>query len=128
MPDETEERKLPIVDERQLELFKEWVAVQKDEIGLKAKEFALLLLRSWLPGIFRVQQLRALDFIGSGNRYQSTTRNIPDCDGRDVRPFLRIERGIHSECCSGPLTKGVPSAPGDSGLLPATPRNPVAGR
>jgi hypothetical protein len=41
MPDDTEERKLPIVDDRQLELFKEWVAVQKDEIGLKAKELAL---------------------------------------------------------------------------------------
>jgi hypothetical protein len=41
MPDETEERKLPIADERQLEMFKEWAAVQKDEIGLKAKELAL---------------------------------------------------------------------------------------
>ena len=26
----------------------------------------------------------------------------------------RIGRGIHSECRSGPLTKGVPSAPGDT--------------
>jgi hypothetical protein len=34
MPDETEDRKLFIVDERQLELFKEWVSVQKDEISL----------------------------------------------------------------------------------------------
>jgi hypothetical protein len=41
MPDETEDQKLPIVDERQLELFKEWVSVQKDEISLKAKELAL---------------------------------------------------------------------------------------
>jgi hypothetical protein len=36
----------------------------------------LLMLPRWLAGIFRVQQLRALDFIGSGNRYESTTRNI----------------------------------------------------
>jgi hypothetical protein len=41
MSDETEERKLPLVDERQLELFKEWVSVQKDEISLRAKELAL---------------------------------------------------------------------------------------
>jgi|HubBroStandDraft_6_1064221.scaffolds.fasta_scaffold880500_1 hypothetical protein len=38
MPDEPEEQKLPIIDERQLELFKEWVSVQKDEIGLKRKQ------------------------------------------------------------------------------------------
>jgi hypothetical protein len=38
MPDEPEEQKLPSIDERQLELFKEWVSVQKDEIGLKRKQ------------------------------------------------------------------------------------------
>ena len=38
----------------------------------------LLLGPSWLPGIFRVQQLHALDFIGSGNPYGSRTRNIPE--------------------------------------------------
>jgi hypothetical protein len=32
---------LPVLDERQLELFKEWVSVQKGEIDLKAKELAL---------------------------------------------------------------------------------------
>src|SRR4029077_17397543 len=43
------------------------------------KSNTLLLLRpSWMPGIFRVQQLHALDFIGSGKRYESTTRNIPE--------------------------------------------------
>src|ERR1700751_4325823 len=31
-----------------------------------------------MPGIFRVQQLHALDFIGCGHRYESTTRNIPE--------------------------------------------------
>jgi hypothetical protein len=42
----------------------------------------LLLGPSWLPGIFRVQQLHALDSIGSGNRLRinkseySGTRNI----------------------------------------------------
>jgi hypothetical protein len=41
MPDETEERKLPVLDERQLELFKEWVSVQKGEIGLKSKQLEL---------------------------------------------------------------------------------------
>ena len=41
MADETEARPLPVLDERQLELFKEWVSVQKGEIDLKAKELAL---------------------------------------------------------------------------------------
>jgi hypothetical protein len=41
MPDEKENRPLPVVDERQLELFKEWVSVQKEDIGLRGKELAL---------------------------------------------------------------------------------------
>jgi len=32
---------LPLVDDRQLELFKQFVSVQKDQIDLKAKEIAL---------------------------------------------------------------------------------------
>ena len=44
MADEIEpkrERQLPLVDERQLELFKQFVAIQKDEIDLKSKELVL---------------------------------------------------------------------------------------
>src|SRR6266849_7183844 len=41
MPNEPEGDELPVVDQRQLELFKEWVSVQKEEIGLKTKELAL---------------------------------------------------------------------------------------
>jgi hypothetical protein len=41
MPDETEERNLPVLDDRQFELFKDWVSVQKDEISLKSKELSL---------------------------------------------------------------------------------------
>jgi hypothetical protein len=36
-----EPRQLPIIDERQLELFKQFVSVQKDELDLKAKELVL---------------------------------------------------------------------------------------
>ena len=43
------------------------------------KSNTLLLLRpSWMPGIFRVQQLRPLDFICSGEQDEPTTRNIPE--------------------------------------------------
>ena len=52
------------------------------------KSNTLLLLRpSWMPGIFRVQQLHALDFIGSGKRYESTTRNIPELGISDSIPL-----------------------------------------
>jgi hypothetical protein len=38
----------------------------------------LVLLPSWLTVIFRVVQLRDSDFISSGHRHESTTRNIPE--------------------------------------------------
>jgi hypothetical protein len=38
---EASNRGLPVVDDRQLELFKQFVAVQKDQIDLKGKEVAL---------------------------------------------------------------------------------------
>jgi hypothetical protein len=38
---EASRRELPLVDENQLELFKQFVTVQKDQIDLKGKEIAL---------------------------------------------------------------------------------------
>jgi hypothetical protein len=44
-----------------------------------ARRNTLLLRRqSWLPGIFRVKQLRAPDFIDAGHGHEPTTRNIPE--------------------------------------------------
>lgn len=59
MADQIEERRsLPVIDERQLELFKQFIAIQKEEIDLKGKQ---LVVREKEIGTEHEYALKALD-------------------------------------------------------------------
>jgi hypothetical protein len=52
-----------------------------------------MVLPSLMTGIFRVELLRAPDFVGSGHWHESTTRNIPELGiwGNKVRQARHVE-------------------------------------